>query len=268
MLGEAETDVSPCVLEAEFNRMSFEVRDKVALVTGSNRGIGRAIVDSLLAHGAAKVYAAVRNLASVAELAATADGRVVPLMLDLSDVSTVAAAATVANDVELVINNAGVLKVTGPLEPTALAALDYEIDVNVKGLLRVAQAFASVLAFNGGGAFVQLNSVVSVKSFSNFATYSASKAAAYSLTQALRDALAGQGTHVMSVHPGPIATDMGNEAGLGDIAEPPEVVAEAIIAGLKSGQFHVFPDSMAKQIWEAYAGFARTVIEAEFGEGG
>ncbi|MGB3614935.1 MAG: SDR family NAD(P)-dependent oxidoreductase, partial [Elainellaceae cyanobacterium] len=124
-----------------------------------------------------------------------------------------------------------------------------------------------VLKANGGGVFAQLNSVVSMKTFSNFATYSASKAAAYSITQALRELLADQGTIVLSVHPGPIATDMGDEAGLTEIAEPPTLVADGIIAALKAGNFHVFPDSMAKQIGGAYASFATNVVEASMTEG-
>src|SRR5436309_8949899 len=131
------------------------------------------------------------------------------------------------------------------------------MDVNVFGLIRMAQAFAPVLAANGGGAFVQLNSVVSVKSFPDFATYSASKAAAYSITQALRDRLKAQGTLVVSVHPGPIATDMADAAGLTAVADTPAVVADAIVAGLAAGEFHVFPDKMARNFWEAYRGFAR-----------
>ncbi|MEN8447048.1 MAG: SDR family NAD(P)-dependent oxidoreductase, partial [Cyanobacteria bacterium J06555_13] len=112
------------------------------------------------------------------------------------------------------------------------------------------------------GAFIQLNSVASMKCFANFATYSASKAASYSITQALREMLAEQNTIVLSVHPGPIATDMGDEAGLTEIAEPPSLVAAAIIEALTAGDFHVFPDTMAKQIGSAYASFAQNVIEA------
>jgi short-subunit dehydrogenase len=139
--------------------------------------------------------------------------------------------------------------------------------VNVYGLIRVAQAFAPVLAANGGGAFVQLNSVVSLKSFADFATYSASKAAAYSITQGLRDKLKAQGTRVVSVHPGPIATDMADAAGLTAVADPPSVVADGIVAALAAGEFHVFPDKMARDFWSAYQGFARGVVEAEVKEG-
>jgi short-subunit dehydrogenase len=125
----------------------------------------------------------------------------------------------------------------------------------------MAQAFAPVLKANGGGVFAQINSVASMKSFSNSATYCASKAAAYSITQALRELLSEQGTFVLSVHPGPIATDMSDAAGLTETAEPPALVADGMIEALKAGDFHVFPDSMAKQIGGAYKSFAENVVE-------
>jgi NAD(P)-dependent dehydrogenase (short-subunit alcohol dehydrogenase family) len=183
--------------------MNFSVQGKVALVTGANRGIGKSIVETLLKHGASKAYAAVRNPESAADLVKASGGRVVVVELDLAKPKTIATAAKTAKDVHLVVNNGGVLKAVSPLDVGAIDALQFEIDVNVYGLIRMAQAFAPVLAANGGGAFVQLNSVVSLKSFADFATYSASKAAAYSITQALRDKLKAQGTQVVSVHPGP-----------------------------------------------------------------
>lgn len=247
--------------------MPTTVENKTALVTGANRGIGKALVETFLKHGARKVYAAVRDPKSAEALVAVHGDRVVPLRLDLADAESIHAAAAAASDVEIVVNNGGVLTTTGPLDDAVFDSLEYEMEVNVRGLLRVARAFAPVLKANGGGALAQVNSVVSLKSFAAFSTYSASKAAAYSLTQALRETLAGQSTEVYSIHPGPISTDMGAAAGLEDIAEPPSLVGEALVEAMAKGEFHVFPDSMAQQIGEAYAGFAAGVIEAAGGEG-
>lgn len=242
--------------------MGFDVQGKVALVTGENRGIGKAIVGSLVEHGANKVYAAVRTLESAQALVDAYDEKVVPIHIDLEKPDTITAAAEVAGDVELLVNNAGVLGTASPLAEDALKTFEYEMNINVFGLIRMAQAFAPILKANGGGALVQLNSVASMKCFSDFATYSASKAAAYSITQGLRDKLEEQGTLVISVHPGPIATDMTDGLGFDDITESPTLVSEGIIEGLKLGEFHVFPDTLAKQIGEQYANFASNIIEA------
>lgn len=242
---------------------TFDVRGKVALVTGANRGIGRAITASLIEAGAAKVYAAVRRPESASDLVKDFGSKVVPIALDLSDDATIRAAASKATDVELVVNNAGVLEPAGPLDEHTFKALEYELDVNLFGLLRVARAFAPTLKKYGGGAFVQINSVVSLAAFPTGATYSASKAASYSITQSLRAVLAEQGTAVFSVHPGPIATDMATAAGIQDIAEPPALVGKAILAAFKSGDFHVFPDSMARDYGKAYESYAKSVIEAD-----
>lgn len=241
--------------------MGFDVQGKVALVTGANRGIGKAIVGSLVEHGANKVYAAVRTLESAQALVDAYDEKVVPIHIDLEKPDTITAAAEVAGDVELLVNNAGVLGTASPLAEDALKTFEYEMNINVFGLIRMAQAFAPILKANGGGALVQLNSVASMKCFSDFATYSASKAAAYSITQGLRDKLEEQGTLVISVHPGPIATDMTDGLGFDDITESPTLVSEGIIEGLKLGEFHVFPDTLAKQIGEQYENFAKNIIE-------
>ncbi len=247
--------------------MGFDVKGKTALVTGANRGIGKAIVESLLAHGAKKVYAAVRDVRSAAELTSAHGSAVEPVRLDLSEPDTIRSAAKTASDVELVINNAGVLHEGSPLDPEAIEHIRHEFEVNVLGLMRMVQAFAPVLKQNGGGAFVQLNSVVSMKAFPSVATYSASKAASYAITQTLRELLRPQGTAVLSVHPGPIATDMAATAGLMDVAEPPSLVSDGIVRALAAGEFHLFPDSMAQKIGAAYESFAKNVIEAEGEEG-
>ena len=238
-----------------------------ALVTGANRGIGRVLVEELVGHGAATVYAAVRDVSSAADLVSQFDGKVIPVHLDLTDAESIVAAAAKASDVDLVINNAGVLRTSTALSEDAIESLKFEMEGNVYGLLRMARVFAPVLKANGGGAFVQLNSIVSVKCFPEFSTYCASKAAAYSITQALRTLLQPQGTQVVSVHPGPILTDMGEEAGLTSVAESPRLVANAILSALATNQFHAFAGSMAEQLGDAYRDFATNVVEADLAEG-
>ena len=242
------------------------VKNSVVLVTGANRGIGKSIVEEFLQSGARKVYAAARNLESLNPLISQYPEQVVPVHIDLNKPETIEAAAKLARDVEIVVNNAGMFKATDLLSADSITALQTEMEVNVYGLMRVAQAFAPILKANGGGALVQLNSVASIKNFADLATYSASKAASYSITQALREVLKEQGTRVVSVHPGPIATDMAADAGFGDMAEPAELVPQAIIAALAANDFHTFPDTMAKQIGAAYQDFASNIVEANLME--
>lgn len=246
--------------------MTFDVKNKTVLVTGANRGIGKAILEEALHRGAKKVYAAVRNVNSAEPLVAEHGERVVPIRLDLDEPASITAAAKEANDVDVVVNNAGVLKTASALADDAIEALQFEMNANVYGLIRVAQAFAPALKANGGGAMVQLNSVASVRTFPDFATYCASKAASYSITQGLRDSLKEQGTHVVSVHPGPIQTEMGKDAGFEDNASSPSLVANAIFDAIAEGRFHVWPDPMAEQIGDAYQSFAENVIEADMEE--
>lgn len=245
--------------------MQNDPQGKTVLVTGANRGIGLSIAKALLDAGAAKLYAAVRNPASTQPLVDAYGDRVVPIALDLSKPETIAAAAQAAGDVQIVINNGGILRKADPLSPDAIENMQQEIDTNVYGLIRVAQAFAPILKRSGGGALVQLNSVASIRSFAPFATYAASKAASYSITQGLREVLAEQGTAVISVHPGPIGTDMAEQAGMEE-TDPPSVVSDAILDALRTGTFHVFPDKTAKQFWEAYQGFAQAIVEPAMAE--
>ncbi len=245
--------------------MSFDIQNKIALVTGANRGIGKAITQSFLAHGASKVYLAVRDPASAQSLVSEYGDKVSVVQVDVSQAESIRNLARRAPDVDIVVNNAGVLQAADLLSEAAEEALDKEFTVNVLGLLRIARAFAPILEQNGGGALVQLNSVASIKNFNPFTTYSASKAASYSITQGLKAMLADKNIQVLSVHPGPIATDMATQAGFTE-AEPSAIVAEGIVDALRAGDFHLFPDAMAKEFAAAYQSYAENIIEAEASE--
>lgn len=246
--------------------MPLDVNNKSVLVTGANRGIGKAILEEALKRGAARVYAAVRDLDSAKPLVAEHGDRVVPVRLDLGDPDSITSAAATATDVDVVVNNAGVLEQKTPLDSDSIETLQFEMNTNVYGLMRVAQAFAPVLKANGGGAFVQLNSVASVQGYARIATYCASKAASYSITQTLRDSLKEQNTHVVSVHPGLIQTDMARGAGFGDAAVSPSYVTDAIFDALAEDRFHAWPDPLAQQVGAAYQSFAENVIETDTSE--
>ena len=240
--------------------MTYEISNKNTLVTGANRGIGKAIVESFLEHGASKVYAGVRTLGKAEALVVEFGEKVVPVEIDYDKPASIKAAAKTADDVQVVVSNAGVLIGAGVMNEDVIEQFQTELNINVYGLIRMAQAFAPVLKRNGGGAFVQINSIASLSSFPR-ATYPASKAASYSFTQAIRHVFEEQGTAVLSVHPGPIATDMAAASGLED-TDPPHVVSEGIVEALREGNFHLFPDRMAKDFEKAYHNFAEGIIEA------
>ncbi len=241
--------------------MSMNVKNVIALVTGANRGIGKAITQGLLEAGAIKVYTAVRELSSLNALKEQYGERIVPLEFDLNRQDTIELAAKLAQDVNVVVSNAGVVHVSSPLDNTMLEGLKFQMDANVYPLIQLAQAFGPILKANGGGAFVQMNSLSSVKNFLPFTGYSASKAAAYSVTQGLREAWLAQGTQVISVMAGPIKTDMADSAGMGEGAASPSLVFDGILAALTSGDFFVYPDPMAQDVAQVYAPFAQNVLE-------
>lgn len=215
-----------------------------AFVTGSNRGLGQALVDELLARGATRVYAASRRPAPK-----HADSRVTPVLLDVTDPVAAEAAARAATGVQLLVNNAGSLA-----SMSALTASDQELAhdfaVNVHGVRNVARAFVPTLA--SPAAIVNVLSVVAMASMPALGGYSASKAAAWSLTQSLRGELASRGIRVHAVFPGPIDTDMIRSFQMPKTS--PRDVARAILDGVIADQDDIAPDVMSS---DALATFQR-----------
>ena len=222
------------------------IKGKSALVTGANRGIGRAIAEELLERGAAKVYAGARNLDTLTDLQEKYGERVVPVQLDVTNPEQVQGAAKVAGDVQIIINNAGIAMGAPLLEAAAADVARQEMEVNYFGVMAVTQAFAPILASNGGGAIANVSSVAGLVSMPVFATYSASKAAVHSLTQASRALLADQNILVAGVYPGPIDTDMTKDFPMEKAS--PQGLAKSVIDGLLAGEEDIFPDPMAQDM--------------------
>ena len=221
------------------------LKGTVALVTGANRGIGAAFVSGLLEAGAQRVYAAARNPQTLAALAQS-DARIVPITLDITDDRSVQAAATRLGDVDLVVNNAGALLGARLIAAPDLAAARQEMEVNYFGLLRMCRAFAPILAAYGGGTLIIVLSILSRMANPAGGGYSASKAAALSLTQAVRAELQAQGTRVIGVLPGFVDTDMA--AGVNAPKIQPSDVVRATFDALLTDHEDVYPGEQASQI--------------------
>jgi NAD(P)-dependent dehydrogenase (short-subunit alcohol dehydrogenase family) len=221
----------------------MKIQDSVALVTGANRGLGLAFVRALIARGARKVYVGARDPSTVS-LAG-----VEPIRLDVTNPADLAAAVDRASDVQLLVNNAGIVRRSALLGPDAIDGARAEFETNVIGPLAVSRAFAPVLARNGGGAILNVLSAASWVTLPRARTYSASKAAAWSLTNGLRAELHEQGTQVVALHVGFVDTDMTN--GLPVAKSRPEDVVEAALGGLEGGDLEILADGTSRQIKQA-----------------
>jgi NAD(P)-dependent dehydrogenase (short-subunit alcohol dehydrogenase family) len=219
----------------------MKINGSVALVTGANRGLGLAFARGLLAAGAAKVYAAARDPASV-----TLPG-VVPVRLDVTRPEDIAALARELTDVTLLVNNAGIGEFGPLLAPGAIDSLRRQLETNAVGPLRLVQAFAPVLAKNGGGGVVNVLSVLSWLTLSGRSGgYSGSKAAGWALSNALRQELKAQRTELLAVHAAFIDTDMARGAPGPKIA-PDDVVRQAL-AALEAGQPELLADATTRSV--------------------
>jgi len=208
-----------------------------ALVTGGNRGFGRAIVEELLDRGAAKVYATARSPYT------PADGRIVPLVLDVTDEASVAAAAQAATDVSIVVNNAGI-SLNTPLLDAPLADIRAELDTNLFGIIRVARAFSPILASHPSSSLVNVLSVLSWLAYGK--GYEISKAAAWSATNSLRVKLRDQGTVVTALHVAFMDTDM--TAHLDVPKADPRDIARQTADAIATGQYEILADDTTRTV--------------------
>jgi NAD(P)-dependent dehydrogenase (short-subunit alcohol dehydrogenase family) len=230
-----DTDVRRCTMVI--------INGAAALVTGGQRGLGKAFVNELLARGAAKVYATARDPKP------SDDPRVIPLALDVTDQASVDAAAAAARDVSIVVNNAGVGGAGGLLQ-TDIDDIRAVFETNLFGAIRVAQAFVPTLAANGGGALVDIHSALSW--IAGAGAYGASKAAFWSATNSLRLELAPQNTLVVGVHLGYADTDL--TAGVTAPKLDPREVATAVVDGVQQGRTEVLVDDVSRHFKQAVAG--------------
>lgn len=215
---------------------SANLTGSVALVTGANRGLGAQLAAELLRAGAAKVYATARNPGAAA--AGQADPRIQALALDITDPASVTSAAAAAPDVNVLVNNAGVLAFGSALDGD-IAAFDHDVRTNYLGTLQFTRAFVPALERNAPAAVVNVITLIALAPAGGMAGYCASKAAAHSLTQALRPELRDRGISVLGAYPGGIDTDM--LAGVETVKAAPQTVAQRIVAALASGETMVFP---------------------------
>jgi NAD(P)-dependent dehydrogenase (short-subunit alcohol dehydrogenase family) len=218
----------------------MKIENSVVLVTGANRGIGLAFAQALLARGARKVYAAARNPSTV-----TLPG-VEALQLDVTKPEEVAAAVQRASDVTLVINNAGIAQPGGFLAADSDAVTRRIFETNVFGVLAMSKAFAPVLKANGGGALLNVLSVASWVNGGELAAYSASKSAAWSLTNALRHELANQQTQVLGLHMAYVDTDL--TRGFDVQKSSAEDIVQRALDGLEAGADEVLADVLTQQV--------------------
>lgn len=219
----------------------MNIQNSVALVTGANRGLGKAFVQALLAAGAKKVYAAVREPETISAI----DG-VVPIKLDVTNADQINAVARECVDVSLLINNAGVLHGAGLMDMSSLDAARNEWETMCFGPLALSQAFAPILAANGGGTILNVLSALSWISMPGAASYSSAKAAAWSLTNGLRNEFSGQGTQVVGLHVGFMDTDMIRDL---DVQKAdPNTVAKRALEAVQQGEVEVLADPVSVQL--------------------
>lgn len=234
----------------------MRIEGSVAVVTGANRGIGRALVEGLVARGARTVYAVSRRPLEP-------KGPVVPLRADITRPEEVAAVADAVKGVTLLINNAGVAAFGGLLD-SPLEAIRRDMETNYFGTLNVVRAILPKMEREGPAAIVNVLTIASLAGMAALAGYSASKAASHSATQALRAELRESNLRVHGVYPGPVDTEMARELPMAKTS--PSDVARAILLGIEGDVEDIFPDVVASDVERQWLRDPKGV-ERRFAEG-
>jgi NAD(P)-dependent dehydrogenase (short-subunit alcohol dehydrogenase family) len=229
----------------------MKIADKAVLITGANRGIGRALVEEALRRGAKRVYAGTR------QPLAHSNGRVTPLTLDVTNAAQIQGAVEKVKSLDILINNAGIALYDDLSERVAL---ERHLAVNLFGTYGVTQAFLPLLT-RSQGAIVNNLSLVALASLPVIPAYSISKAAALSLTQSLRALLAGRGVSVHAVLTGPVDTDINRGFDIPKVS--PESAARAIFDGVEKGEEEIFPDPVSASIAENWRSGAVKALERQ-----
>lgn len=224
----------------------MQIRDSIVLVTGANGGIGTLFVEQLLQLAAAKIYACARSASKLSHLVELDSDRIVPVELDIANPESVNAAASQCSEITLLINNAGTSLNQGLMAAENLDAARQEMEINYFGTLAMCRAFAPVLKQQGGGAIVNVLSLLGKVNLPFSGSYSASKAAALSMTQGIRAELARQGTLVIAVMPGTVNTELAKDWPNPKV-EPAEVV-RATLQAVVDEEEEVYPGEQASQI--------------------
>lgn len=224
----------------------MNIENAIAFVTGANGGIGTALVEELIRRGAAKIYLGARSVNKLDSLIAKYPNKVVPIALDVTHIEQVNAAAQMAKDVTLLVNNAGVATDQGFLSASQLDGARLEMEVNYFGPMLVTRAFAPILAQNDGGAILNILSFLANMTIPFAGSYSASKAAALSLTRGIRAELAAQGTLVVGSMPAQVDTELGSN--YPDPKATTEEVARESLDAIEAGLEDVYPGVYAKQL--------------------
>ncbi len=233
-------------------------KNKIVLVTGANRGIGKEIISALLNKGVKKIYAASRDIANLPDFS---DARVVPITLDITNREQISAAAKIANDIDILVNNAGVAAFTslidGPLD-----LLEADMNTNYYGTLNMIREFVPVLAKKETSAIVNMVTIGAFVNFPILGGYCASKSALFSLSQGIRIELAAKNISVHTVNPGPIDTEMAEKFEADKTS--PKVTAENIVQALEADEADIFPDPNGKGMFDLWNNNYRDLEKAVY----